>query len=229
MDFSRRSDAPEWMDTEKVAPDDFACCLADLATVNRLTLAHRPTFAFLREVTKALPQGSHLTLLDVGFGQGDMLRAIHDWATAQGFQPVLSGIDLNPSSAAAASNATAPGMDIDYRIGDVFAWTGPKPDYIISSLFAHHLTDPQLDDFIAWMDATALRGWFINDLARSRAAWLGFRLLSTLAGWHRFVRHDGPVSIARSFRPADWQARLGTTPARVTCWFPYRLCVTRLK
>ena len=46
------------MDTEAVDADDFARCLADLATVNRVTLAHRPTLAFLARATRHLPRGS---------------------------------------------------------------------------------------------------------------------------------------------------------------------------
>jgi hypothetical protein len=58
--------------------------------------------------------------------------------------------------------------------------------------------------------------------------------LSWAAGWHRFVRHDGPISIARSFRRKDWEtilASAGLEPGTAQIrWYPsFRLCVSRLK
>jgi hypothetical protein len=48
------------------------------------------------------------------------------------------------------------------------------------------------------------------------------------------VRHDGPLSIARAFRHADWvralnNARIDSSQVRLESWVPFRLCVARLK
>ncbi len=45
----------------------------DLGQVNRLTLAYRPTLAFLEGLVGARPTRS-LRIVDVGSGGGDMLR-----------------------------------------------------------------------------------------------------------------------------------------------------------
>ena len=102
-DFSQRSPQTEWMDTEAVSEADFAACLRDLSTVNTLTLARRPTVNWMRRVARGMPAGAMLSVLDVGFGQGDMLRRIHRWGTRRGLRLRLVGVDLNPSSAAAAA------------------------------------------------------------------------------------------------------------------------------
>ena len=62
--------------------------------------------------------------------------------------------------------------------------------------------------FLRWLDPHAARGWFIADLHRTTFAYWGFGLLATVARWHPIVRHDGMVSVARSFRRADWQRLL---------------------
>ena len=49
-------------------------------------------------------------LLDVGFGHGDMLRAIARWARRRGIAVDLVGVDLNPKSEAAARAVDA-GVD----------------------------------------------------------------------------------------------------------------------
>lgn len=223
------------MDDPSVDEATFAACLADLAAVNGWTLARPPTLAWLAAATRDLPRGSRFTLVDVGYGQGDMLRAIHAWATRRGLVPELIGVDLSPWSEPSARAATPPGMAIDYRTGDVFAARFERPpDFIVSSLVAHHLADDQLVAFLRWMEATATKGWFVNDLHRHVIAYHGFRALSAVMRWHRFVRHDGPLSIARAFRRADWErliarAGLDRTAIRLRWHLPFRLCVGRIK
>lgn len=231
MNFAQRNDLSELMDTEAVTPEDFAACLRDLATVNRVTLAMRPTFAWLNRVTRDWPEDRPLRILDVGYGEGDMLRAIWRWADRRGLDVELEGIDLNPLSALAAQKATPERMRIQFRTGDVFALSPMRRfDVIISSLVTHHLTDEQIVAFIRLMERQTTTGWFINDLHRHAVSYHVFRLWAALAGWHRFVRHDGPVSIARSFRRADWERYLAQagTSAEIGWYMPFRFCVGRV-
>ncbi|HEX7657269.1 MAG TPA: methyltransferase type 12, partial [Sphingomonas sp.] len=76
----------------------------------------------------------------------------------------------------------------------------------------------------------AALGWLVSDLHRHRFAHRGFPLLARLMRWHPIVRHDGTLSIARSYRPDEWPAILaeaGIDHARVYRAFPFRLCVER--
>jgi len=232
-DFRRRSPQLEWMDTESVSAEDFAQCLADLAVVNTMTLARPPTIAFMRRVARGMAAGTRLSVLDVGFGEGDMLRRIHRWGTRRGLRMELSGVDLNPWSTAAAEAATPAAMGIRYLTSDLFDLPPGETDVVVSSLFTHHLTDAQVVDFLVWMEARARRGWFVNDLHRNPVAFHGFRLLSGAAGWHRFVQHDGPISVARSFRRRDWDAllrRAGLAGKATVRWhMPFRLCISRIR
>ena len=71
----KRSLAPEQMDAADLPEAVYARVLADLDRVNRVTLAARPTLRFLdRAVT------GPFRLLDVGYGDGGMLRRIAAWA-----------------------------------------------------------------------------------------------------------------------------------------------------
>jgi 2-polyprenyl-3-methyl-5-hydroxy-6-metoxy-1,4-benzoquinol methylase len=199
----------------------------DLAQVNGLTMARRPTLQFLE---KALAGQSRFRLLDVGFGDGDMLRAIARWADKRGIKAELVGIDLNPRSAPAAREATPDRFKIEWLTGDYNSLAGQGFDFVISSLVAHHMTHEQLIAFLRFMDGQAQRGWFVNDLHRHGFAYRGFPLLAWLMRWHPIVRHDGQLSIARSYRPAEWPpilAEAGITGASVTRKFPFRLCVAK--
>jgi 2-polyprenyl-3-methyl-5-hydroxy-6-metoxy-1,4-benzoquinol methylase len=219
------------MDGDDVTPAQFAACVADLATVNTVTLARPPTLAFVRDAVLAMPSGMAPTILDVGYGAGDMLRSIAAMLQRMGRPARLIGIDLNWRSEAVARGATPAGMAIEWRTGDAFAWPAAEaPDLVISSLVTHHMDDGEIVRFLAWMEATARRGWFVNDLHRHALAWYGFKAMATVARWHPFVRHDGPLSIARGFRRGEWQALLREAKvqeATVRWRFPFRYCVER--
>lgn len=220
-----RSQAEELMDDPALSVDDYRAVMADLARVNSVTMARRPTLDFL---ARHIGSAKRFRLLDVGYGEGDMLRAIATWAAKHGVEAELVGIDLNPNSESAARAATPAAMNIAYQTGDYVDLAGQKFDFIVSSLVAHHMSHAQLVAFLRFMSAEAQRGWFINDLHRHRFAYLGYPLLARLFGWHPIVRHDGQLSIARSYRPAEWPpilAEAGVTSARVFRQFPFRLCV----
>jgi len=241
VDFKRRADPaelPEWMD-EPCSYDDFRACLIDLAQVNSLTFASRPTLDFLEKLWRS---GSHvskarhgapgsLRIVDVGCGGGDMLRRIERWAAAKRIPVKLTGIDLNPYAARAAREFTKGNSAIEWLTGDAFSDTEPI-DVVLSSLFTHHLAEPEIVRFLAWSERVAQRGWFVNDLCREPLPCKLFSVLAKTMRWHRFVQHDGPVSFRRSFREADWQrmtAAAGVPSTKLTRWTPARLCVERMK
>ena len=245
-----RSQAEEQMDAADLDADTYAKVLRDLARVNTVTMARRPTLRFLRavkakaaakrmaELQAELGSGykmrvgpTQLKILDVGFGDGDMLRTIARWAEPNWIRPELVGIDLNPKSAAIAQAATPKGTEIQWLTGDYATLAGQDWDVIISSLVAHHMTREQLTAFLRFMDAEAKLGWFVNDLHRHGFAYAGYPLLARLMGVHRIVREDGKLSIARSYRPAEWEPILAESGVKgeVVRRFPFRLCVQNIR
>ncbi len=234
-DFSRRSDADEWMDDPSADFETFRACLADLSKANQWTLAYGPTLGFLGDIARGglCPKGRPLRLLDVGCGYGDLMRRADAWAAARGLDLALTGVDLSPWSARAAKEVTEAGRPIHYVTGDAFAQRGDY-DVVTSSLFTHHLQRPDIIAFLQFMEERAAIGWFVNDLHRHPVPWAGFAVLARVMRWHPFVQHDGPVSIARAFTARDWRDMIdaaGIVPgcAKVAWRFPFRLCVQRLR
>ncbi len=236
-DLSRRSNLTELMDSDETDFATFRDCLVDLAKVNTLTLAYRPTLQFFDRLakTRRLPKDRAAIILDVGSGFGDMLRVIDRWAKRRGIKVDLTGVDRNPWSARAAMEAPNRGRAIRFVTADVFDFRPPRGvDIVISSLFAHHLDEAALVRFVSWMETNAEIGWFVNDLHRHPIPFHLFRAFSRAMRFHRFVQHDGPVSIARAFDATDWWRTLAAAgvPAaavRVRRVFPFRLCVSRVK
>jgi 2-polyprenyl-3-methyl-5-hydroxy-6-metoxy-1,4-benzoquinol methylase len=220
----------EQMDAVELDAATYARVLHDLARVNRWTFTARPLLAFLDRAAQGLDR---FRLLDVGFGEGDLLRRVAGWARQRGIAASLVGIDVNPRSAAIARAATPPDLSIEYLTGDYRTFLG-RFDFIVSSQVAHHMTDDELRDFLHFMEQRAGCGWLISDLHRHGFAFHGFPLLARLLGVHRIVREDGQLSIARSFRPPEWreildEAGMPTRGISIVRHFPFRLSVERVK
>ena len=229
--LSKRLIAEEQMDDPALDPAVYAAVIGDLAKVNALLMVHRPTIAFIRRTIRGRKR---FRLLDVGYGQGDMLRAIARWARRKGIEAELVGVDLNPRSFLAARAATPTDLPIDYRTGDYVELAGGGWDYVVSASTTHHMTDAELHAFIRFMEAEARIGWYVNDIHRHPFAYWGFRPLARIMGWHRMVREDGCVSIRRAFRREDWErliAGSGIDPdaPRIVRRLPLRLCVERAR
>ncbi len=223
----------EEMDAAELAPARYARVLADLSRINALTMAARPTLAFLDRVRARGVGGRRWRILDVGFGSGDMLARIARWGDRRGVALDLVGVDLNPKSEMVA----APRLGDRVRLvtGDYRDLAGQGWDIILSSLVTHHMTTAQRTAFLQFMETEAGRGWLVNDLHRQRLPFTGYPLLAALAWVDPIVRRDGQLSVGRSFRRAEWQAMLaGALPdaaakVRIFRSFPYRLCVERIR
>lgn len=227
---ANRSRQEEQMDAPDLDPSTYEKVLHDLARVNRWTFTAHPTIAFLK---RAIRQAKRFRLMDVGFGDGDVLRAVARWARRRGLEADLVGVDLNEKSLQAARSATPPELTIDYRAGDYLDQDGPF-DFVISSQVTHHMTDDQLLTFLRYMEREARMGWLICDLHRLQFSYRAFPLLARLLFVHRIVREDGQLSIARSFRAEDWrgylsQAGIPRDQVRIVRRFACRLCVERMR
>jgi 2-polyprenyl-3-methyl-5-hydroxy-6-metoxy-1,4-benzoquinol methylase len=222
MSLRTRSEQPELMDTDCVDFEDYRRCLRDLSRVNVVTLTHRPMLGWLARHARG-----EFSLLDIACGHGDALRRIRQrFPLAR-----LTGIDLNPWAIRAAREATDSAAGIALINDDAFAYRPEqKFDFVITSQFTHHLTNEQVVVFLRWLQDNAAKGWFIGDLQRHFVPYYGFPVLARLMFWHRFVRGDGQISVARSFVRAEWEALLreagiSDEQAMIRWYFPFRLCV----
>jgi SAM-dependent methyltransferase len=233
IDFSRRAELSELMD-EPCSREVMRACLRDLARVNRWFLAYRPVLTWLDSLGLAATSRP-VHILDVACGYGDGLRRIERWASEHGIAVELTGCDLNPHTIAIAAEASMPSSRIRWISCDVFAFKSDRPvDIIVSSLFTHHLSEPEIIRFLEWMESNARAGWFVNDLSRASIPYRLFKAFAKIARLHPFVQHDGPVSIARSFIADDWRrmcaaAGLAEPDIAIQSFTPARLCVARQK
>jgi SAM-dependent methyltransferase len=233
-DLSRRSDQAEWLDEPNLDPDELMGVLYHLARFNRVMLGHHPILNWLQRAVIADRKQQPFSLVDVGCGYGDLLRAIRRWANRRGLPIALRGLDSNPETICIARKATDEEDRIDFEIADIFQYRPIAPvDLIVSSLVAHHFSDRAIVDFLRWMEATARRGWLICDLQRHAVPYYLIGVAGALAGVHPVVIHDGRISIARALTRSEWRERLQTAGLasegiRIR-WFMFRYLVGRLR
>jgi SAM-dependent methyltransferase len=233
LDFTQRAELSELMD-EPCSRGELRACLRDIARLNRWFLAYRPVLTWL-DALEIPKSGEALHIVDVGCGYGDGLRRIEAWARERSINVELTGCDLNPDAVAIAADSSPKSSRIEWVAADAFSYQSRTPiDVVISSQFAHHLTEGRILRFLKWMEETARVGWFISDLWRAPNPYWLLKAFLKIARLHPFVQHDGPVSIARAFVADDWRRMCAAADLRVDevtieGFTPARLCVGRRK
>jgi SAM-dependent methyltransferase len=233
FDRAHRSVQTEILDGP-VSTADLAEILHDLARFNGIMQGHRPVLRWLDRAVEAVPPDRPLTLLDIGCGYGDLLRAIRGWAKKRGRLLRLIGVDLSGQVIEVARSVTSAVDDIEYHAADIFTFTPPSAiDLVVTSLVTHHLPDDSIVRFLRWMETMAARGWMIYDLQRSIVPFYFIELAGAALRLHPVVTYDGRVSVARSLTRREWEARLAAAgiPRGVVDlrWFMFRFAIGRLK
>lgn len=207
--FRQRSYKKELLDGNNIPFDDIRQNMQELDIINRRLGGHAITqdgmATLLRKnsITK-----KQLSVVEIGCGGGDNLRAIQKWAHKHQFNIALTGIDINEECIAYAKskerNKGIAFIQTDYRL----AMFETKPDIVFSSLFCHHFTDKELVEQLQWMQQQSAVGFFINDLHRHPLAYYSIKVLTKLFSKSYLVKNDAPLSVQRGFQQQDWQRLL---------------------
>ncbi len=203
---------------------ELAESLSQVSQVNRLFGGLR---ALRRHLERFLP-GS-LRLLDVGTGNGDTAAELTSWAAARGSRWSVTGLDHHPEVLAVARERAR--RRSGPRLVRADALTLPFRDrafdVAFSTLTLHHFRDEDAVRLIAEMARVTRSTILVNDLERGTMSYWSARLLSwTLWRRNRITRHDGPLSVLRSFTLAELLALGLRSPLReplVRRHFPFRL------
>lgn len=153
--------------------------------------------------SRAWDKRKTVTMLDVGTGAADMPLRILNWGRRRRFHIEIVGIDVDARILGLA-RARAEGEECLGLINEdlrTFAAQSGRFDYVLGSLFLHHLPPAELVDSLRLCDGLAEKGLLFSDLHRCAAAYAGVKALTCLAG--RVSRCDGPLSVRRAFLPEE--------------------------
>lgn len=168
-------------------------------------------------------RGNRYSLLDIGFGGGDIPIQLAKWAAADGFNLHVTGIEIDPRAFDYVNNMQVP-SNVSFQLASPADLLDENRafDFIINNNTLHHLTEEKLRIMMA--DARKLCKNLIMfcDIERGDLAWLFFTVVSKLFFHRSFISHDGMLSIRRCYTKRELQNILpeGWIVKRL---FPYRL------
>ncbi|MFD0939270.1 methyltransferase domain-containing protein [Pedobacter boryungensis] len=207
IDTSRRSAAPEIMDDFKLEGEILRDALDKIASINRLLGGNKVTLNGVKELIRNKPNQEIIRIIDIGCGNGDMLRALADYGKSNNLNFELIGIDANNFTVDHARNLSVDYENISYECKDIFENLDKKTDceIMLCTLTLHHFTDEDIIRLIQNFKNSAKLGIVINDLHRSAIAYYLFSVLCFVFRLNDMSREDGLVSILRGFKKADLQ------------------------
>ncbi|MBI3893761.1 MAG: methyltransferase domain-containing protein [Candidatus Wallbacteria bacterium] len=207
--------------------------LRDLAWVNRWAGGTAVVTWALDRLLASSTRRS-FRVLDVGTGGADIPVALAEWGRRRGLALSVDAIDLRPEVVELAQSEAASEPAVSVRCGDALALDAPDGayDFVISSLALHHLSPSEAVAFLSRAHRAASHALIVNDLRRSRTAWLGTRLIANAVFSSTEAKFDGPLSVLRAYTPEEvgaLAARAGLPCVEVHRRPPFRLCLIARK
>lgn len=198
----RETAALELMDDPACDPVLLTRTYDQFAVVNRLVSGWRRLY--VQTLRPVLAASARPTLLDVGFGGGDIPRQLARWAHRDGLDLAVTAIDPDPRALAHVRTASAGGPVAFRRASsaDLVA-EGRRYDVVVSNHLLHHLDPRSLQELLADSEQLAGRLALHNDLRRSAPAYRAYALATRPLARSSFLHADGLLSIRRSYRPHE--------------------------
>jgi hypothetical protein len=215
INTKKRSEATEIMDDFAMEGETLRSSLDQLAFINRWLGGNRVTMGGLESLLADTPVSTPLKILDLGCGNGDLLRIAADWGRKTGRPLTLIGIDGNDFTVNYARELSTAYPEISYRaemIPSDYLREG-QYDVVLCTLFLHHFATKDLVKLLQVLCRQSRIGLVINDLHRSRLAYLLFNLI-TLFIRNRMIRADGLTSILRGFQKSDLRTMVEALPLK---------------
>ncbi|MBA2592308.1 MAG: methyltransferase domain-containing protein [Gammaproteobacteria bacterium] len=173
-------------------------------------LLSRSRFVYKRFIRPLMSdRGRGYSLLDIGFGGGDIARGLARWAQRDGLDLCVTGIDIDPRAYTYVQRFPQ-SPKLSFRLADVTTLVarGERFDFVLSNHVLHHLDAPGLQAMLDAAQALGARVVVFNDIRRSALAYLGFWLLTAVAFRRSYIRQDGLISIRRSYTAKELRARV---------------------
>ena len=205
LDTAHRTSKEEWMDDFSLEGDNLRDALDKIAAINQWLGGNRVTLEGIKKLVKNQPRTAPFSIVDIGCGNGDMCRAVAEFAKQEGFRVKLLGIDANAYTINHAKASSSAYSEIDYATMNVFTddFAAVQYDIALCTLTLHHFTDSDILSLLKLLTEKARIGLVINDLQRSGLAYRLFQLICFVFRLNPLSREDGLTSILRGFKKPE--------------------------
>ena len=204
VDTSNRSSKTEIMDDFTLEGVLLRDTLDKLEIINRLLGGNSVTISGLKKILKNQSKNKTITIVDLGCGNGDILRDVAQFGRKNNYSFKLTGIDANLAAIEYAKELSKDYSELNFKKIDVFSedFKEQSFDIVLCTLFLHHFKNDELMPFLKTITEKAKIGIVVNDLHRHRLAYYLFKLIGFFIK-NEMVREDGLTSILRAFKKKD--------------------------
>jgi 2-polyprenyl-3-methyl-5-hydroxy-6-metoxy-1,4-benzoquinol methylase len=201
-----RTEEEEIMDDFTLEGQELIDALDKIASINQFLGGNKLTIQGIKKIIQHHPKSTY-TIIDVGCGNGDMLRTLADFAQKYNYQFQLIGVDANPFTIQYAKDLSKNYPMISYQCEDIFSQSFSQMNYdiLLSTLTLHHFKNEQINYLTQLFTAQSRLGVVINDLHRSKVAYRLFQFICLVFNLNRMSKQDGLVSILRGFKKKEIQ------------------------
>lgn len=205
LNFKHRSREEEIMDDFDLQGPELKKTLEDLDKVNKWLGGNKITIEGVEKVINSTCFVPPLKILDVGCGNGGVLKEVAQLGRRKGVKMQLKGVDANVHAVEIARKNCSDYPEIVFEAQDVFseAFAKENSDIVLCTLTLHHFQDEKIMQLLQLFVKISKMGVVINDLKRSRLAYFLFQLFCAVFIQNKIAREDGLVSIRRSFRKKE--------------------------
>jgi len=205
INTKKRSDADEIMDDFALEGETLREALDKIAKINQLLGGNKLTLQGVQKLLENKSKTTEIRIVDIGCGNGDMLRYLADYAKNNNWNFKLIGVDANNFTINHAINLSKDYSTISYLCEDIFdtEFDNLKCDIVLCTLTLHHFKENELEKLMAQFYKNTTIGIVVNDLQRSAIAYRLFQALCFVFQLNKMSKEDGLVSILRGFKRSE--------------------------
>ena len=220
----------ELLDLDNISFEEARKSLKDVRRVNKYLSGYRVLLRYAGQFLRGHKENRPFTILDLATGSGDQPVALAKLARKFKVPVKITAIDINCKMLKCARIITDPFPEIALVQCDILSlpFCGDSFDMVVNSLSLHHFTRENAVKILRAMLSLSRCGFIINDLHRSRVAYISIFLLTRLFTKNRLTRHDAPVSVMNAFTSEEMRAlaqEAGVDQFQVYSHFPYRIAL----
>jgi 2-polyprenyl-3-methyl-5-hydroxy-6-metoxy-1,4-benzoquinol methylase len=204
--LDQRSLVPELMDDPALDASQHRQALRGLRRINLLS---GTVSRIGKSIIRLAPTSQPIQILDIGSGGGDVTIGLAKYLQSRRVKASLLGWDMSSIAVQhAMDNAKAQGCGdlVSFQVMDAIEGLSnaePQFDFIVCSLFLHHLNEVDALRLLQGMRQQASIGVIIDDLNRTRTGYWLAKLGCHVLSRSPIVHFDGPQSVRAAFSVSE--------------------------
>jgi 2-polyprenyl-3-methyl-5-hydroxy-6-metoxy-1,4-benzoquinol methylase len=205
INTKKRSNAVEIMDDFALEGETLRDALDKIAKINQLLGGNKLTLQGVAKLLENTSKDTEIKIVDIGCGNGDMLRYLADFAKKNNWNFDLVGVDANNFTINHAVSLSKQYSTISYLCEDILEtkFDNLKYDIVLCTLTLHHFKVDEIERLLAQFYKNATIGIVVNDLHRSVISYRLFQALCFVFQLNKMSKEDGLVSILRGFKRSE--------------------------